>query len=241
MLELSAFQKGFLARIDAPVIGADPHAVYRNTVMLGLVDAIADNFPVVRQLLGDDAFFAVATEFATRHPPTTPILAHYGEQFPGWLELEPLPDALAYLPEVARCERLWLESLFAKDLPALEIGTLARGELLDLDLRLHPAARFAWLATPAYAIWQAHRDGFEGEFSTDWVGGGALFTRPRGTVTAMPLGPGGHALLDAVRSGLGLEAAARNALARDPQCDVGALFASLVSCGAFAAPAPEGA
>lgn len=241
MHDLAAFQQTFADLLDRHPERPDPMDIYRNTVRLGAVDALADNFPVVRELVGDEAFGMLANEFASIHPPESPILALYGASFDGWLDLQPIPFELGYLPDVARCERLWLESLFAENRPALTLNDLAGANLASLQLSLHPAARFGWFATPAPVIWQTHRDGSPGLADMAWQGTGALFTRPEDCVVRHDLTLSGHLLLGLLRDGEPLGDAAMAVLARNQECDVGALFASLVTSGAFAASAPEGA
>ncbi|MEO8121927.1 MAG: DNA-binding domain-containing protein, partial [Rhodoferax sp.] len=47
--------------------GSDPgtrFAVYRNNVMVSLIDALADTYPVVQELVGEEFFRAMARVFA---------------------------------------------------------------------------------------------------------------------------------------------------------------------------------
>ena len=46
-------------------------AVYRNNVLVSLVDALADTFPVVQELVGAAFFRAMARVFALANPPRT--------------------------------------------------------------------------------------------------------------------------------------------------------------------------
>ena len=59
--------------------------VYRNNVAVSLTDALRLGFPVVRTLLGDDFFTALAHEFLRAHPPVSPILMLYGAALPDFL------------------------------------------------------------------------------------------------------------------------------------------------------------
>lgn len=55
--------------------------VYRNNVYVSLQEALADIFPVCKQLVGEEFFNAMARQFIERHPPTSPILSEYGDVF----------------------------------------------------------------------------------------------------------------------------------------------------------------
>ncbi len=78
------FHEAFAATIAVPVDGV--MAVYRNTVLAGAVEALAANFPVVRALVGEEMFAAVAVDHASECPPRNPVLAHYGAAFAEWIE-----------------------------------------------------------------------------------------------------------------------------------------------------------
>jgi hypothetical protein len=67
--------------------GSDParrFAVYRNNVVVSLIDALADTFPVTQELVGEDFFRAMAGVFVRHAPPTSALLAEYGEGFSGF-------------------------------------------------------------------------------------------------------------------------------------------------------------
>src|SRR5262245_48093331 len=76
--------------------------IYRNHLRISLREALAATFPVIRRLVGEDYFAAVARAFVERHPPRSPVLAEYGADLPAFLA--EAPNAPAYLPDVARLE-----------------------------------------------------------------------------------------------------------------------------------------
>ena len=231
--DLAAFQRQFAATIDRPVGGA--MAVYRNTVIHGAAEALAANYPVVAQIVGDEMFEGIAVEFATAHPPRTPVLALYGEQFAEWIEQQPWAVDLPYLADVSRVERLHVESLTAAD-----DEPLASIDDKDLRLRLHPTVRFNWLQTPAMSIWLAHQQTIPAAIEPEWKHEGALFARPAPFVMhKIRIGRPAHRILFGVRLGetVGTSLAAASRLY--PDADGNALFASLLNLGAFVAPAPE--
>ena len=90
-------------------------AVYRNNVAAALVGALEDSFPVCRSLVGDRFFAATALEFARAHPPRSPDLSLYGEEFGDFLSSFPPAAPLPYLPDVARLERRVLDAFNAAD------------------------------------------------------------------------------------------------------------------------------
>ena len=236
--DLLEFQRDFAAALDEAAEGA--MAVYRNTVLHGVAEALRANFPVIEQIVGSEMFSAIAVDFAAECPPRRPVLALYGERFADWIEGQPWVADLPYLPDVARIERLHLDSLMAADAKALR-EPLAREAcgLPLIRLRLHPATRFSWLSTPAMTIWLAHQHGFEGELQPDWAAEGALFVRPDShIVRAQKIDRAAHRLLFGIRLGESLNEAMTSVGRLYPTADRAAILASLVNLGAFAAPAP---
>lgn len=49
-------------------------AVYRNTVVVGLVETLATRFPVALRLVGENFFRATARVFTVASPPRTPFM-----------------------------------------------------------------------------------------------------------------------------------------------------------------------
>lgn len=236
--DLIEFQRDFAAALDQPAKGA--MAVYRNTVLHGSVEALRANFPVAEQIVGPEMFQAIAVDFATECPPRGPVMALYGERFAEWMETQAWIGDLPYLPDVARVERLRIESLMAADANPLSAGDIAGRRHSDVTLRLHPALRFTWLSTPAMSIWLAHQRGFHSELQPEWKAEGVLFARPYPDVLHAPrIGPAAHRLLFGIRLGESLDRATAAASRLYPQEDCDALFASLLNLGAFAAPSPE--
>jgi hypothetical protein len=231
---LLEYQRDFAAAIIVPADG--PMRVYRNTVLRACVDALRDNYPIIARLLGEAMFDAVAAEHAAQCPPRRPVLALYGARFPDWLEVQPWVRELPYIPDVARIERLHIESLFACDEGPIGMDQLrGRRDWQAMKLALHPAARFEWLTTPAPSIWLSQRAEAEGELEFEWRAEGVLITRPELEVQPQVLDRAGHRFLFGLRLGESVGAAALATASLYPETDIGSLFTSLVNAGAFAA------
>ncbi len=243
---LAHFQDDFARALFAPETGSYPlarqagFAVYRNTVMKGLIDALAANYPAVARLVGRDWFRSAAAIYARAHPPTHPSLLDYGAGFAQFLaDFEPAAD-LPYLPGVAALDRFWTEAHTARDETPLATTALARlaPEQLDcLRLRPHASARWSWFeAQPTFSIWQGNREaaGCE-EQAIDWQGQGALLLRPHDAVAWCELEQAGCVFLDACANGAMLAEAAAAAQATQAGVDLVALLARLLAAGAFAA------
>ena len=80
--------------------------IYRNNVIHSLSSAIADLYPIVKRLIGDDCFNAAAIAFVRANPPSNSALVFYGEGFIGFIEkFEPCRH-LGYLSDIAKLEYL---------------------------------------------------------------------------------------------------------------------------------------
>ena len=69
-------------------------AIYRNNFLISLTEALRANFPVTRQLLGEDFFVEAARRFVAAYPPRQPCLFEYGAELPGYLRALPQLAAL---------------------------------------------------------------------------------------------------------------------------------------------------
>jgi hypothetical protein len=245
MLSLAAFQAQFGARLSAArasAAGPDPLdraiRVHLNTSLKAAHDALALNYPVVKALFGEQAFAACALAFVTAAPPRDARLTLYGGGFAAFLAGYPPARAAPYAPDVATLERHCTEALFAPDAPALDGHAAAAALAAGRVIALHPAARFAAFGSPAFSIWRAHQDGPPEDLETVvWRREAALVTRPDGDLIVAPLAVGGVEFLSAAAAGEPLEAAAM--AAHEAGADVSALFADLITAGAFAATDPR--
>ena len=166
-------------RPAARALAAQPgFAVYRNTVTKGCIDALQANYPTVCALVGEAWFRAAAHHYAQAHPPQDARLTHYGDGFATFLEHFGPAAELPYLADVARLDRCWTDSHLAADAEALDANWLAAQDastLATMALRPHPAARWHHSpAHPAFALWQAHREGLTLPADIAWQGDGGL-------------------------------------------------------------------
>ncbi|WBU54142.1 DNA-binding domain-containing protein [Paracoccus sp. SCSIO 75233] len=164
-------------------------AVYRNNVTVALSDALAANFPVIASLVGERFMAATAGLFLVDHPPKSPVLAEWGEDFAAWLANYPPAESLPYLPDMARLEQLSREALHARDARPVdpqEIAALPPERLESWRPEPHPAARAMKTRWPLLHI----RNHALGRKQVVQDSGEILLTRPALTLmlTAAPAG-----------------------------------------------------
>jgi hypothetical protein len=249
---LSRFQDDFAHALLGAVRGEPPSpaidalirqagfAVYRNTVVKGCADALLAQFPAVTRLVGEEWMRAAAIAYASVELPSTPVLLDYGASFPDFLRSFEPARALPYLADVARLDRAWTEAHVALDAPVLDsasLGALDPDVLAAMRLVPHPAARALWFeAQPIYTLWSRNRDpDVEAIGEVDWVGEGALVTRPEGAVRWCALSRAGASFFAACAAGATMEEALGRALDADPACDPRSAIEPLFAQGAFRA------
>lgn len=240
--QAAAFSSALL-RPDRPVPATlvDPagkpagrrYAIYRNNVTVGLVEALAANFPVTMRLLGEEASTTVALDYARRFPPSSPLLFRYGASFPDFLEALGLAPDLLFLGDLARLERARLEAYHAADAPPLDATELAKvspDDLGDLRLVLHPAMRI--VVSPHAIVTLYEADPSEAGRSVG-VPETALVTRPWFETRVSRLDPGTASFATALCAGTPLSQAAEGAMHRHSDFDLPAALSVLMSSGAF--------
>lgn len=228
--------------------GSDPakrFAVYRNNVMVSLTQALASGFPVTRALVGDEFFDAMAREYIPLEPPTSPVLVEYGDGFADFIARFPPAEGLPYLADVARLERMRVQSHHAQDAPLLAPETLrtlmADPEALSsLRVSLHPACHVLRSRFAVFSLWVAHQhdDTAGRDAALTLVDTGkaedVLVLRPLHEVSVTPLPPGVAGFLLALASGQSLGQAATVA-SRIPGFQLEASLTVLITPGVASA------
>ncbi len=155
--------------------------IYRNNVTVSLVNALSEVFPTVQNLVGEEFFRAMARLYVQDNPPTSRLLFEYGASFPAFIgQFEPAAD-LPFLPDVARLERLWLDSFHAADAAPLDGTILQRvppEQLAGLTFGIHPATRLFRGNHAAVTIMARDRAGEPLDGLDPFVAEDGLITRP---------------------------------------------------------------
>lgn len=232
--------------------GSDPaqrFGVYRNNVTASLIDALADTFPVVVALVGPAFFRALAGEFARRSPPTSPVLAWYGEAFADFIANFPPAAGVPYLADVARLEYARVLAFHAADAAPVPTASLADrlaepDTLPALSLRLHPSLQVVVSPYAITSLWGAHHG--HGALATIDPGRAesALVLRHGLAVEVIALASGPAAFISALRAGTCLGEALLRASEADACFDPAPILGLLIGHDAIVglgdAPPPSG-
>lgn len=201
------------AAIPQGVVGPDGlpdikrFSVYRNNVASSLIRALEAGFPVVRQLVGEAFFGAMALVYLRAHPPLRRELMLYGEDFPDFLAEFPPVAHLGYLPDVARLEQALRQSYHAADstpVAAEVLAQLSEADLLQARLQLAPSLQVLASDWPVHGIWRANA---RGDAPPRMAAEEVVILRPEFDPEPYLLPPGGARFLTRLQAGEPLLAA----------------------------------
>ena len=133
-------------------------AAYRANAGAAAERALAAAYPTLQQLLGGDAFAALARACWLRQPPTAGDLGLWGAVLPDFIARDETMLEEPYLADVARLEWAVHEAERAADaLPVQGLYRLGTDDPAALVLRLAPGTAVVASCHPIVTIWQAHR------------------------------------------------------------------------------------
>lgn len=228
------------ARLTGPC-GKQAHkryAIYRNNVTVSLIEALRAVFPVTEKLTGAAFFREMARSHLRACPPRSPLLFEYGQDFAAFVEGYGPARGLAWLADVARIERAWLDAYHAADGPVVGQDCLAGldpAEMLALTFTLHPAVRVLRSDFSARTIfWANLQEAPMPEIDASQPQD-SLVTRPDFDVLVSALPPGGAIFALKLAEGASLGSAAEDTLALCPSMDLAAVLRILFVSGAFSA------
>ncbi|HJV93235.1 MAG TPA: DNA-binding domain-containing protein, partial [Azonexus sp.] len=192
--------------------GSDPaqrFRVYRNNVIVSLIDALADTFEVTQQLVGEDFFRAMARLYVYGHPPQSPLMAFYGASLPDFIETFPPAAGLPYLADVARLEYLRVVAYHAADVPGVGDEALAaaladQAALPTLGATLQPSLAVLVSASAVVSLWAAHQDVLDLSAVAPETPETALILRPGLDVEVIRIPPAAGTFITALGAGSAL-------------------------------------
>lgn len=133
--------------------------IYRNNVAVSLTEALETAFPVLRKLVGDTFFRAMAGVYLRKHPPKSPLMMFYGDAMPAFLRRFEPAKSVPYLPDIAALELALRHAYHAADASPIDATALAArapDALMTTRMRIAPAVRIITSDYPIHAIYRAN-------------------------------------------------------------------------------------
>lgn len=218
-------------------LAAQRLALYRGNMTGAWEKALASAYPVLKALVGDDFFAALARAYGKAHPSVDGDLNRFGEQFAAFLASFPHVADYPYFPDMARLEWAMHRAHYADDARPIDGERLARMTPEQLDFArftFHPACSLVSSGWSIVRLWRAHQqdsEGFPEDLARDEYG---IIVRPQWRATVLPLDAAAHAALASLQRGDTLGAALDAALEIDPAFDFGAQLQQWLRHGIFA-------
>lgn len=214
------------------------YAIYRNNVAASLTGALASRFPAAESIVGPDFFRAMALAFVRDHPPQSPILLAYGDDFPDFVAAFTPARELAYLSDVTRLEAARGRAYHAADAPPLDPAALAAADPERLGVLVftpHPALSILSSPHPVVTIWAMNSGERPLALINEWRAECALIARSHLAVEVTPLSAGGAIFFYHIAAGATLATAAGAASDGETDFDLSENLAVLLRSGAFTA------
>lgn len=215
-------------------------AVYRNNVMVSLLGALADTFPVTRQVAGETFFNAIGRLYVAASPPRHAVLNAYGDTLPDFIDAFEPAQALPHLSDLARLELLRVRAFHAADAEVLSAAQVAAKladpqSLPQARMRLHPSLAVFHSRFGVVSLWAAHQD------VRDLAGvdlsqpESALVQRSGDDVAVIPIAPASAEFFRRLLGGDSLGEASAAAMAGDDPFDLPGSLSILIHHGALSA------
>lgn len=202
-------------------------ASHRNATAVALMRTLADTFPTVVRMIGEDAFIEVATQFVAQEAPTTPAAAFYGDGFPAFLRRIDIGASAGYIADIAAIDAAVISSQQMADdvaVPYVRCDT-PFGDL-SAHLALHRSVVLLQSKFPAVTGWQANQPRGD-RWVRRWAPEDALIACTRLDAQVWRLPDGGFGFVTALTAGASLADAAAAGLRASASFDLAEMSAVL--------------
>ncbi len=194
-------------------------ALYRGNLSGGWDKTLSSTYPVLKALVGDEFFAALARAYGNTHPSLDGDLNRFGAQFADFLSTFPHVAEYPYFPDMARLEWALHRAHYAGNAQAIDAAMLTQLTPERLDAArfvLHPACSLFASDWAVIELWHAHQPGNEDRFPQQLARRDfGLVVRPQWQAGVLPLAAAAHAALVELQQGATLGTALDAALAFD--------------------------
>jgi uncharacterized protein len=212
--------------------------IYRGNLSAHWHRSLAEAYPVIRQLVGEEFFEGLARVYGKQWPSQDPDLNLFGAHFGQFLAGFEHAAAFPYLPDMAQLEWALHRAYYAQDaavLQAAELALLSPEHIEAARWTLHPAAslhRSQWSVAQLWLAHQSEAARFPDDLQQESY---ALVVRPRWQPSVLAVSAAGFAALSALAAGQTLGEALDCAAAIDDSFDVAGQLRQWLELGVFSA------
>lgn len=156
----------FLSRIDdSGKISPERRLhIYQHAYRARLGDVLAEDFPVLHTMLGDEVFYGLCRQYIDRHPSSHPSLRYFGQHLEDMVTREPPYRNNPIVGEMARFEWIFHDVFDApdRDIATIEeVGALDPSVWTTLRFSFHPSLHIAPYNWNVAAVWTSVQDEHE--------------------------------------------------------------------------------
>lgn len=210
--------------------------IYRNNIWSAQTGALANIYPVIRDLVGSAFFDHLAEKYIAELPLRQGNLQQFGAAMANFISGFGPVDHLPYLVDVAHLEWAYHRVFHAPDprqINPFSFHRVSERDLCRMKFELGPACRLVHSAFPIFEIWRMHCDADSANSTVRLDQGpeAVLIMRHDCEVELHRLTPGCAALLDNLHAGENLGNALGAVLKVDPDIDLSAVFRLYVQSG----------
>jgi len=214
-------------------------ALYRGNLSGTWDKTLANAYPVLQALVGEEFFAALARAYGKAHPSIDGDLNRFGAHFAAFLDGFEHVAQYTYFPDMARFEWALHRTHYADGAPVLDAAALSAMAPQQMDrarLKLHRACTLFASPWAIVELWLAHQPatGAGHDFPSELAQANhAAIVRPHWKAEVLPLSPAAHAMLSRLAAGQTLGEALDAACEMDAQFDFGACLRQWLEAGIF--------
>ena len=148
-----------LAYLDTKVASSARINIYQNNTVLSLTNTLADIFPVMKKIVGDEFFKTISRHFIRSYPLHSGNRNNFGGDLMIFLEQFKPAASLPYLRDVAALEWAYFQAALADDASPLNFKALTAVISANptFVLTVHPGLYIVPQTFNALEIWQEHK------------------------------------------------------------------------------------
>ena len=154
--ESASIDSARLVKPSATLTSRERADVYRSMYLLRMEQALASDYPVLRDVLGAASFAALVADYVAEYPSRSYTLNRLGDQLPAYLALrDGFQHALAAF-ELAVSEAFDADQ--SDVLSAADVMAIPPADYADVILQAIPALRLIQVAYPVHKFKRCYRD-----------------------------------------------------------------------------------
>lgn len=210
--------------------------IYRNNYRSTLSRALAQIYPVIKDLVGGEFFDCLAKRYTAEHPSIHGNLHEFGDVFAHYISRLESVAHLPYLADVARLEWAYhcvFHAPASKPFDSDFFEDLSEREFYEMRFVLGPSCRLIRSPFPVFEIWRMHQHEIDTDVALDFDRGPdtVLVVRQHAEVELQRINAECAVFLEILLSGEALRMALDSVMSAAPDIDWLVLFVDYVRSG----------